>query len=50
MTRFQYLVLAYGLIFAVLGVYVFLMSRRISRLRGTLEELKRRLEKGDGRL
>jgi HAMP domain-containing protein len=47
MTRFQYLVLGYGLIFAVLGIYLFLLNQRIARLTGVLEELRRRLERGD---
>jgi HAMP domain-containing protein len=46
MTRFGYLVLGYGLIFAVLAAYILMMSRRIARVQATLEELRRRLERG----
>ena len=50
MTKFQYLVLAYGLIWISLGVYLLLLSRRIERLRGELAELRRRGgEDGDAR-
>jgi hypothetical protein len=45
MTRFEYLVLGYGLIFALLALYIFLLSRRLARVRGVLEELKRRLDR-----
>jgi CcmD family protein len=43
MTPFHYLWLAYGFVWAMLGLYLFLLGRRVARMRGELEELKRRL-------
>jgi len=42
MNRFQYLTLGYALIFLTLGVYMFLLQRRIDRVRGELADLKDR--------
>jgi len=48
MTPYQYLFLAYGLIWLTLGIYLFLLNRRIRRVQGDLRELRRRLERGGG--
>lgn len=45
MTPFHYLFLAYGLVWLSLGVYLFLLGRRIGRVQGDLQELRRRLER-----
>lgn len=42
MDRFQYLTLGYALIFLTLGVYLFLLQRRIDRVRDELADLKAR--------
>jgi CcmD family protein len=47
MTRFQYLVLAYALIWIALGIYLFLMNRRISRVHEEIEELRDRIRRED---
>jgi CcmD family protein len=44
---FGYLVLAYALIWAALALYVFLLNRRIRRVHGELEELRRRLGRSE---
>ncbi len=52
MTQLRYLVLAYALIWAALAFYLFTLGRKVARLRGELEELRRRTEggtKGAGR-
>jgi len=43
LSPFQYLVLAYALIWASLAVYLFSLNRRIARVRGEVDELRRRL-------
>jgi CcmD family protein len=45
MTPFGYLLLAYALIWAALAFYLFHLGRRVARLRGELDELRRRLGK-----
>jgi CcmD family protein len=46
MTGFQYLTLGYALIWAALGVYFLLINRRIGRVQGELEELRRQIKTG----
>ncbi len=43
MTRFYYLTLGYGLIWLSIGVYVFLMQRRIDRVSAEIAELRARV-------
>lgn len=47
MSRFQYLTLGYGLIWLSIGVYLFLMNRRIARVKTEIDELRRRLSRDD---
>jgi len=46
MSELMSLYLAYGLIWLVLGTYLFLLNRRIHRVQGDLRELRRRLDRG----
>jgi CcmD family protein len=45
MTPFGYLLLAYALIWASLALYLFVLGRRVARLRGELDEVRRRFGK-----
>lgn len=47
MTPFHYLVLGYSLIFAALAVYLLALGRRLRKVRGELDELRRRVDEGD---
>ncbi len=42
MTEFKYLVLAYAFIWGALAFYLVWMDRRLRRLQGEIEELRRR--------
>lgn len=46
MTKFHYLLLGYGLIWAVLGVYMITLGRRMQRLMESLDEMRRRPPSG----
>jgi CcmD family protein len=48
MSPFFYLFLAYAMIWLALGLYLFLMNRKIARVEGDLRELRRRLEREEG--
>ena len=44
MTPFHYLFLAYALIWLTVGFYVLALHRRIGKVQGDLQELRRRME------
>jgi CcmD family protein len=44
MTPFHYLILAFGSVFFLLGLYLLVLGRRVSRLQSMLQEMRRRVE------
>ncbi len=48
-SRFQYLMLGYGLIWVSLGYYLFDLNRRVAHVGRDIDELKGRLDLAEGR-
>jgi hypothetical protein len=46
-SRFQYLMLGYGLVWVSLGAYLFGLNRKIGRVGGEIADLRDRLREGD---